>query len=97
MEPSLRQAKPSQFPPPFLIREVLQPSDHLSGPPLDPLQKLPVLRRRENKGKADAEKDKSKSREEQAQVRKKSRRGGEEKQRMKVRKTSGQGEKLKKG
>ena len=97
MELSLIQAKQAQFSEPFLVGEVLQPSDHLSGPPLDALQELPVLRRRENKGKADAEKDKSKSREEQAQVRKKSRRGGEEKMRMKVRKTSGQGEELKKG
>ena len=44
----------------------------------------------------DAEKDKSR-REEQTQGRNKSRRGGEEKMRLKVRKTSGQGEKLKKG
>ena len=34
---SLLQAKQAQFPQPFLIGEVLQPSDHLSGPPLDPL------------------------------------------------------------
>jgi len=36
-----------QFPQPFLIGEVLQPSDHLSGPPLELLQQLhipPVLR-----------------------------------------------------
>jgi len=32
-----------QFPKPFFIGEVLQPSDHLSGPPLDPLQELHVL------------------------------------------------------
>ena len=37
LKPSLLQAKQSQFPQPFLIGEVLQPSDHLSGPPLDPL------------------------------------------------------------
>jgi len=37
-EPSLLQIKQAQFPQPFLIAEVLQPSDHLSGPPLDPLQ-----------------------------------------------------------
>ena len=35
-EPSLLQAKQAQFPQPFFIREVLQPSDHLHGPPLDP-------------------------------------------------------------
>jgi len=40
---SLLQAKQSQFPQPFLIEEVLQPSDHLSGPLLDPLQELHVL------------------------------------------------------
>jgi len=34
-EPSLFQAKQAQFPQPFLIGEVLQPSDHLSGPSLD--------------------------------------------------------------
>ena len=33
-EPSLLQAKQVQFPQPFLIGEVLQPSAHLSGPPL---------------------------------------------------------------
>ena len=27
-----------QFPQPFFIGEVLQPSDHHSGPPLDPFQ-----------------------------------------------------------
>ena len=42
-EPSLFQAKQAKFPQPFLIGEVLQPSDHLSGPPLDPLQELHVL------------------------------------------------------
>ena len=40
---SLLQAKQAQFPQPFLIGEVLQPSDHLTGPPLDPLQELHVL------------------------------------------------------
>ena len=40
---SLLQAKQSQFPQPFPTGEVLQPSDHLSGPPLDPLQELHVL------------------------------------------------------
>ena len=34
LEPSVLQAKQVQFPQPFLIEEVLQPSDHLSGPPL---------------------------------------------------------------
>ena len=43
LEPSLLQPKQSQFPQPFLIGEVLQPSDHLSGSPLDPLQELHVL------------------------------------------------------
>ena len=42
-EPSLLQAKQAQFPQPFLIGEVLQPSDHLSSPPLDPLQQLCVF------------------------------------------------------
>ena len=42
-EPSLLQAKQAQFPHPFLIGEVLQPSDHLSGPLLDPLQEFQVL------------------------------------------------------
>ena len=43
LQPSLLQAKPAQFPLPFLIGEVLQPSDHLSGPSLDPLQELHIL------------------------------------------------------
>ena len=34
MELSLIQAKQAQFSEPFLVGEVLQPSDHLSGPPL---------------------------------------------------------------
>ena len=34
-EPSLLQAKQAQFPQPFLIGEVLQPSDDLSDPLLD--------------------------------------------------------------
>ena len=42
-EPSLLQAKQAQFPQPFLIGELLQPSDHLSGPPLELLQELHVL------------------------------------------------------
>jgi len=41
--PSLHQAKQAQFPQPFLRGEVLQPSDHLSGPPLDPFQELHVF------------------------------------------------------
>src|SRR5699024_8009122 len=43
LEPSLLQAKQAQLPQPFLTGEVLQPSDHRSGPPLDPLQELHVL------------------------------------------------------
>ena len=42
-EPSLLQAEQAQFPQPLLTREVLQPSHHLSGFPLDPLQELHVL------------------------------------------------------
>ena len=42
-EPSLLQDEQSQLPQPLLIGEVLQPSDHLSDPPLDPLQELHVL------------------------------------------------------
>ena len=42
-KPSLLQAKQSRFPQPFLVGEVLQPSDHLSGPPLDLLQELHIL------------------------------------------------------
>ena len=36
--PSLLQAKQAQLPQSFFIGEVLQPSDHLYGPRLDPLQ-----------------------------------------------------------
>uniref|UniRef100_A0A669QPG5 ATP synthase subunit alpha n=2 Tax=Phasianidae TaxID=9005 RepID=A0A669QPG5_PHACC len=46
LEPSLLQEKQAQLPQPFLVGEVLQPSDPLSGPPLDPLQEphiLPVM------------------------------------------------------
>jgi len=32
LEPSLLEAKQAQFPQPFLIGEMLQPSHHLSGP-----------------------------------------------------------------
>ena len=42
-EPPLLQAEQSQFPQPFLIAEVLQPSDHLSGPSLDPLQEFHIF------------------------------------------------------
>ena len=41
--PSLFQAKQAQFPQPFLMGEVLQPSEHLSGPPLDPLKELHMI------------------------------------------------------
>jgi len=37
-EPSLLQAEQPQLPQPVLVAEVLQLSDHLRGPPLDPLQ-----------------------------------------------------------
>ena len=43
LEPSLLSAEQAQFPQPFLTGEVLQPSGHLSGPPLDPLQQLCVI------------------------------------------------------
>ena len=36
-------SKQAQLPRPFLIGELLQLSDHLSGPPLDPLQELRVF------------------------------------------------------
>ena len=42
-EPSLLQAKQARFPQAFFLAEVLQPSDHLCGPPLDPLYQLHVL------------------------------------------------------
>jgi len=42
-EPSLLQAEQSQLPQPVLTGEVFQPSDHLCGPPLDPLQHIHVL------------------------------------------------------
>jgi len=35
-DPSLLQAEPPQLSQPVLVGEVLQPSDHLRGPPLDP-------------------------------------------------------------
>ncbi|KAK4829553.1 hypothetical protein QYF61_005222 [Mycteria americana] len=42
-QPSLLQAEQPQLSQPGLVGEVLQPSDHLCGPPLDPLQQLHVL------------------------------------------------------
>ena len=33
IQPSLLQAKRARFPPPFLTGELLQPCDHLNGPP----------------------------------------------------------------
>ena len=41
--PSLTQAKQSRFAQLFIIGQVLQHSDHLCGPPLDPLQHLHAL------------------------------------------------------
>jgi len=76
---------------------VLQPSHLLTGPPLHPLQELPIFRRREDKGKTDTDSQKSQRREEQTQVRKKSTSGKGGEERMKGRKTSRWGEKLKKG
>ncbi|KAK4824658.1 hypothetical protein QYF61_017031 [Mycteria americana] len=40
---SLRRAEQPQLSQPVLVGEVLQPSDHFCGPPLDPLQQLHVL------------------------------------------------------
>jgi len=42
-EPSLLQSEQPQLPQPVLVGEVLQPSDHLRGPPLDLLQHIHVL------------------------------------------------------
>ncbi|KAK4810558.1 hypothetical protein QYF61_004521 [Mycteria americana] len=42
-EPSLLQAEQPQISQPVFIGEVLQPSDHLRGPPLDSLQQVHVL------------------------------------------------------
>ncbi|KAK4808881.1 hypothetical protein QYF61_007996 [Mycteria americana] len=42
-EPSLLQAEQPQLSQPVFIGEVLQPSDHLHGPPLDLLQQVHVL------------------------------------------------------
>ena len=47
LEPYLLQAEQRQLSQPFLTGEVLHPSGHLCGPPLEPLQQLhvfPVLR-----------------------------------------------------
>ena len=41
-EPSFLQAEQAQLPQPVFLGEVLQPSDHLFGPPLQP-QQLPVF------------------------------------------------------
>ncbi|GAB0186614.1 mitochondrial enolase superfamily member 1 [Grus japonensis] len=43
LESSLLQAEQSQLSQPVLIGQVLQPSDHLHGPPLDLLQQFHVL------------------------------------------------------
>ncbi|KAK4831239.1 LOW QUALITY PROTEIN: hypothetical protein QYF61_016471 [Mycteria americana] len=43
LQPSLLQAEQPQLAQPVLVAEVLQPSDHFCGPPLDPLQQLHVL------------------------------------------------------
>ena len=40
---SLLQTEQAQLPQPVFVGEVLQPPDHLSGPPLDSLQQLPVF------------------------------------------------------
>ncbi|NXJ45685.1 KLH29 protein, partial [Spizaetus tyrannus] len=42
-EPSLLQAEQHQVSQPVFIGEVLQPPDHLRGPPLDPLQQVHVF------------------------------------------------------
>ena len=42
-EPSLLQAEQPQLSQPFLTGEVLQPSDHFCGPPLDPLQQVDLF------------------------------------------------------
>ena len=43
LEPSLLQDEKPQLSQPVLLGEVLQPSDHSHGPPLDLLQQLIVL------------------------------------------------------
>ena len=42
LQPLLLQAEQAQFPQPTFVKEVLQPSDHLCGLPLDPLQQLSI-------------------------------------------------------
>ena len=42
-QPSLLQAEQAQLPQPVFVEEVLQPSDHLRAPSLDPLQQLLVF------------------------------------------------------
>ena len=42
-EPSPLQDEKAQLPQPFLTGKVLQPSDHLHGPPSDPLQQLHIF------------------------------------------------------
>ncbi|SGA33935.1 Uncharacterised protein [Chlamydia abortus] len=43
LEPSPLQTKQAQFHQPFFTGEVLQPSDHLCGPPLDLIQQVCVF------------------------------------------------------
>ena len=43
MQPSPPQAEQAQLLRPVLTEEVLQPSDHVHGPPLDPLQQLHIF------------------------------------------------------
>jgi len=43
LQPSLLEAEQPQLSQLFVVGEVLQPLDHLCGPPLDPLQQLHVL------------------------------------------------------
>ena len=43
LDPSLLQAEQPQLSQPFLVGEVLQPSDHFCGPPPDPLQQVHVF------------------------------------------------------
>ena len=42
-QPCLLQAEQPQLSPPVLIGELIQPSDHFHGPPLDVLQQLHVF------------------------------------------------------
>ena len=42
-EPSVLQAEEPQLSQPVFVGEVVQPSDHLCGPPLDLMQQLGVL------------------------------------------------------